>query len=258
MKNKTINLTAPRYWNELNEKQLIYASWLLTQGNMSEPEIWAYAFVRFTGLKVVVALDNDSAIYKKGRQRLTLTTEEVYNFARQFKYLTEGVQEIVPLKRLRRLPASDSRLRGATFAQYLACENNYQAYIFTKDEKYLNRLCACFYFKGSFDDGKTVVLSKKFARLPIHVRQITFLWFTGLKKVLIKQFPNYFVQVDIEEGEEPQAPNMRKQIENIMRTLSGSDVTKVDSIYKVETWTALAELDAKAHEYKVMQSRMKK
>lgn len=256
--NKTINLTAPRYWNELNEKQLKYASWLLQQGGMSEVQIWTYAFVRFTGLKVVLTYGDDMAIYKKKRKRFILSSEQTHTFAKQFKFLTTGIEEINPLKKMARLRASDSRLRGVPFAQYLACENYYQAYIFTQKEEYLNKLCASFYLKGAFDDAHTEKMAKRFRKVPIHVRHTVFLWFSGLKKVLRAQFKNYFVEVGLAEDETPAAPNMRKQIEQIMRTLSGGDVTKVKDIYHVETWTALAELDAKAHEYRIMQSKMKK
>jgi hypothetical protein len=51
---------------------------------------------------------------------------------------------------------------------------------------------------------------------------------------------------------------MRKQIDNMIRTLTGGDVTKTEAIYTVDTWTALAELDAKALEYKELERRIKK
>lgn len=257
MTEKTVELTAPKSWKELNERQLKYAAWLLSTGDLTESEIHAYAFVRFTGIKVV-HWSEDISVFKYKKQRFSLTSEETAWFSKQFEFLTTGIDEVTPLAKLKRLPASDCRLRGATLAQYLACENNYQAFIFRKNPIFLDRLCACLYFKGNFNDAKTEKLARRFARLPFHVRYTVFLWFSGLKKVLKNHFPNYFIELDAASDEKPTAPNMRKQIEQMLRALSGGDVTKVSDIYGVETWTALAELDAKALEYKIMKSKMKK
>ena len=257
MMTREINLTAPRSWKELNPRQLKYVSWLLSQIDITVEEIWTYAFVRLTGIKVHKIL-KDETVFRYKRKRFPLTSDESLAFAKHFSFITEGVEEVTPIPRMARLPASDARLRGCTFAQYLACENYYQAYIFTKKEHFLNQLCAAFYVKGQFDDNQTAKRARRFAKLPFHERYTVFLWFSGLKKVFKENFKNYFVAVDSDEENPPTPPNMRKQIEQMMRALSGGDVTKVPAIWQVETWTALAELDAKAHEYNVMKSKMKK
>jgi len=252
-----IQLTAPTKWKDLNEKQLIYASWLLSTGDLTAEEIWTYAFIRFTGVKVRYhGLQGVRLSYKK--KRFTLDPQECLSFARQFQYLTAGIDEIIPLRKLAGSIGSDPRLRGAPLSQYLACENYYQAFLFKKNPDFLNKLCACFYTKDDFNDGRTEKHARKFAKLPFHVRYTVFLWFSGLKKVLKNHFPNYFIEMEVEESDSPSPPNMRKQIEQMLRALSGGDVTKVSEIYSVDTWTALAELDAKAHEYKVMKQKMKK
>ena len=252
-----IDLTAPTNWKLLNERQLIYASWLLSTGDLTAEEIWTYAFIRLSGLKVIDR-GLDDVILSFHRKRFSLDPQECLSFAKQFQFLTTGIDEIVPLKMMAGYNGSDTRLRGARLSQYLACENYYQAFIFKKNPEFLNRLCACFYFEGDFNDGKTEKRSRKFARLPFHVRYTVFLWFSGLKKVLKNHFPNYFIEMEVNEQESPTPPNMRKQIEQMLRALSGGDVTKVNEIYSVDTWTALAELDAKAYEYKVMKQKMKK
>lgn len=252
-----IELIAPISWKLLNEKQLLYASWLLSTGDLTAEEIWTYAFIRFTGVKVKYnGLQGVSLSYNK--KRFPLDPQECLSLARQFQFLTSGIDEITPVKKMAGACCSDSRLRGARLSQYLACENYYQAFIFKKNPEFLNKLCACFYFKGEFNDRKTEKRSRKFARLPFHVRYTVFLWFSGLKKVLKNHFPNYFIEMEMDERESPTPPNMRKQIEQMLRALSGGDVTKVNEIYSVDTWIALAELDAKALEYKVMKQKMKK
>lgn len=64
---KRIELTAPRSWKELNPKQLQYAAWLLSQPDMTEEEIWTYAFVRFAKIKLKRKNGNEY-IFKIKRQ----------------------------------------------------------------------------------------------------------------------------------------------------------------------------------------------
>ena len=253
--NQVIELKAPTGWRELNENQLVYAAWLLSTGDLTAEEMWTYAFIRFSGIQVK-RWSADVVDFSFQKKRFSLDVQECLSFARKFKFLTSGIEEITPLQKMKGVKAGDPRLRGTPLAQYLACENYYQAFLFKKNPVFLDSLCACFYLKGKFNDAKTEKLSRKFARLPFHVRYTVFLWFSGLKKVLKNHFPNYFVEMQLGEEDSPTPPNMRKQIEQMLRTLSGGDVTKVNDIYSVDTWAALAELDAKTLEYNMMKSKM--
>ncbi len=255
----TINLTAPKSWKELTEKQLTYVSWLMTNKQLSSAEFQTYAFVRFSGIKIIREIEGIFYCRFK-KQYFTLTTEELASFCKQMSWLTFGITEIVPLPELSHKKHIDVRLRNCPFAQYLACENYYQAYIFTKQEKFLNYLIAAFYISGKpFNDNETAKRAKQFEKQPFHLRHTVFLWYYGLKSVLQTNFPHFFQKVEqILEDEEQQAPNMREQINIIIRALTGGDITKSNAIYNADTWTALAELDAKALEYKELEARMKK
>ena len=258
MDNMVINLTTPRSWKELSSKQLIYISWLMCQ-SLTVPEFLTFAFIRLSGI-TVLKKDGDIWYCKRKKERFILTAEQALSFSKQFAWLTSEIGEVTPLSVLKNIKHKDARLHGLPLSQYLACENYYQAFLFTKKEVFLNCLIASFYFNGKeFNDAKTLKLSKKFENLPFRVRHTVFLWFYGFKSVLQKNFPNFFQKVEtILEDEKPQAPNMRVQIDNIIRTLTGGDVTKTEAIYQTETWTALAELDAKARENKDLERRMKK
>ncbi len=254
-----LNLTAPKSWKELSAKHLTYISYLMTNGQITPAELHAFAFVRFTGIRVLKEIDG-GWICKYKKHRFELNPEQVTSFCRQLSWLTDNISEIVPIPELAGRKHSESRLRGCPLKQYLACENYYQAYIFTKEEKYLNCLIAAFYTNGkAFNDGKTLAESKCFEKLPFHIRNTVFLWYYGLKSVLQKNFPHFLQKVEtILEDEEPQAPNMRDIIKNMIRALNGGDVTKTNQIYEINTWEALAELDAKALENQEMERRMSK
>ncbi|MDR1339256.1 MAG: hypothetical protein LBK58_04290 [Prevotellaceae bacterium] len=254
-----INLTAPTSWNELNPEQLTWISWLMCQDSLTAPEFLTYAFVRLSGITILKKVD-DVWYCKRGKDSFSLTAEQVLSFSKQFSRLASGMEEITPVPKIGNIRHQDVRLRGLPFSQYLACENYYQAFLFTKKEEFLNCLIASFYLGNKrFDDGKTLKRSRKFAKLPFHVRHTVFLWFYGLKSVFQENFPSIFQKIEtILEDEKPQAPNMRIQINNMIRALTGGDVTKTDIVFQTETWTALAELDAKARESKELERRMKK
>ena len=253
-----INLTAPQSWKELSPKQLIYISWLMCRGNLTEKEFHTYAFVRLTGIKVLNKVD-DTWHCKYKKNHFTLSAEQVLSFSGQFTWLTQSIGEVTPLPELKKIAHQDVRLRKLPLEQYLACENYYQAYLFTKKEEFLNKLIASFYLGDEeFNDGYTAERAELFEKLSFHIRHTVFLWFYGLKSVFQKQFPNFFQKVESTFDEKPQAPNMLTQINNMIRMLNGGDITKTETIYKIDTWEALAELDAKARENKELERRMKK
>jgi hypothetical protein len=231
----------------------------MTNLKLSPAELQAYAFVRFTGIKVKHKHSGYWLCEYKNRL-FTLTPDEVLSFSRQMKWITNSIGEINPLPKMAGYTHVHNRLMEHPFSQYLCCENYYQAYIFTKDLNFLRCLAACFYQSESeFNDGNTLNRAKDFEKVPFHVLHTVFLWYYGLKFVLQQSFPHFFQKVEmILEDEQPKAPNMREQINNIIRALTGGDVTKVKEIYRVETWAALAELNAKALENKELEARMKK
>ncbi|MDR2086836.1 MAG: hypothetical protein LBP72_06635 [Dysgonamonadaceae bacterium] len=253
-----LDLTAPRSWKELSPGQLIYISWLMTSRQLTKEELHTCAFVRFTGIQVLHKKAGYWLCYHRKRY-FTLSPEQALFFCRKFAWLTDSIGEVTPLPKLKGVAHHDARLRGLPFIQYISCESYYQAFIHTKDEKYLNCLIASFYLgEEKFDDRLTQERAVRFQKLPFHIRHTVFLWYYGLKSVFQTQFPYLFQKVEYAAEEEPQAPDMRGQINSMVRSLTGGDITKTDAIYQIDTWTALAELNAKALEYKEMENRMKK
>jgi hypothetical protein len=255
-----LDLTAPKSWKELSEKQLVYISWLMTNRQLSPAELHTYAFVRLTGIRIRHR-HSGYCLCEYQKRLFTLSPEQILSFSQQFAWLTSGIGEITPLAAMNGFPHVDARLQNTPFKQYLACENNYQAYIHTKNILYLHRLAACFYDTDGlgFSDSRAVENAGKFAKMPFHILHTVFLWYYGLKSVYQQHFPYFFQKTEtILEDEKPQAPDMREQINGMIRTLTGGDVTKTGAIVETDTWTALAELNAKAREYKELEARMNK
>jgi hypothetical protein len=258
--NPEVRLSAPKSWKELSAGQLVYISWLMTHTQLSKEELHAYAFVRFTGIKVEHNCPDGRWLCCFKDRRFTLSPEQALSLCRQFSWLTGSIGEVTPLPKLAGVARQDVRLRGLPLIQYIACENYYQAFIHSGDEQHLNCLIASFYLGNEkFNDALTAERSSRFRNLPFHIRYTVFLWYYGLKTVFQRHFPYFFQKTEpVPEDGEPQAPNMREHIDNMLRALTGGDVTKTEAVYQTETWTAFAELNAKAREYRELEARMKR
>ncbi|GAP73086.1 hypothetical protein SAMD00024442_6_50 [Candidatus Symbiothrix dinenymphae] len=255
----SVELTAPRSWSELTPRELLYVSWLMTNMKLTPAEFQAYAFVRFTGITV----KNQAAKAwrcRLGKTRFNLSPEQVLSFCKQMEYLTTGIDRITPLPILQNRIHVNDLLYGVPFNQYLFCENNYQAFIHTKEPLYLQRLAAGFYTNDDeYTETNALAAAKEFAEVPFYELHTVFLWYYGLKSVFQKRFPHFFQKVErILEDDEPQAPNFGEQSDNMVRALTGGDITKNAQVYASNTWDALAELDAKAKENKELEARMNK
>jgi hypothetical protein len=254
-----INLSTPQTWKQLAPQQLLYVSRLMLRPGISPLELHTLAFARFAGIKILRRHGDYFLCLSPDGNYFTLQPLQASSFARQMQFLTSGVDEITPLSRIARRTHVSPRLYGAPLVQYIACENYYQAYIHTRQQRYLHSLAACFYTSGRpFDDSRTARRARHFITQPPHILYTVFLWYTGLKTVLSKHFPNYFQKIESDPDLEPQAPDMQAQIRSIIRALTGGDVTRNAQIYQVDTWEALAELDAKAREARELEARIKK
>jgi hypothetical protein len=56
------------------------------------------------------------------------------------------------------------------------------------------------------------------------------------------------------EDDQSRAPDMRGQIDGMIRALTGGDIIKTGAVTVMETWTALAGLNAKACEYRELEA----
>jgi hypothetical protein len=253
-----LELASPQSWKELSEKQLVYISRLMTGRQLSPEELQTCAFVRLAGIRVHHR-HSGSWLCKHGKRLFTLSPEQVLSFSRQFAWLTSGIGEVTPLSAMEGFPHVNARLQETPFKQYLACENNYQAFIHTKNEDFLRRLAACFYCVDGleFSDGRAIENARKFDKTPFHILYTVFLWYYGLKSVFRQHFPCLFRKVEsVMEDGQPRAPDMRGQIDGMIRALTGGDITKTGAVAATETWTALAELNAKAREYRELEASM--
>lgn len=252
-----VEFNIPTKWEDLTDRQLVWVSWILTSSETrTEEEIQVLALKTFSGLEIVDLVGPGIFACKMKGKEFNLSSEDI-NFVREkLSYLTSSFVGVKPLSRMAGRRAHDPMLQGMPFAQYLAIENYYQAFIFTKNQEHLAKMAAAYYC-APFDDSQTEKRSRDFMRIAPHILHTAFMWYIGLKETLRCQFPNLFSYAETEEEDgEPTPPDMRKQIANMMRMLSSGDVTRHEAIYNVDTWAALEELDAKAMEVAEMNKRL--
>lgn len=133
--------------------------------------------------------------------------------------------------------AADLRLRSLPFGKYIQTENYYQAYLQTQDSGKLVMMARQLY---------DVPMGKTLNPEPAELLGVLF-WFMAVKKYYASVF-NHFLK-PVSEGQDAGTQQSQLEMTNAMiRLLSKGDVTKVNDIYKVDTWLALTELDALAKE----------
>lgn len=246
-----VELTAPKNFSEMSEKQLRYLCALLVAGQ-TESQIHVKCFVRFTGIKIV-AYKEHIYFFKKPKTTgfFQLTDEQVASFASQFKFLTSRYEGIKPFERIG-LDAKpyERLLRDTNFATYFEAENSYQAYIFKKDENYLVRLLAVLY-----QTTAEYILKNATAQ----DRIMCLMWFIGIKEYFAKKWKYLFKKDDLDDGndDEPVPPNMFEIITNQVRILTQGDITKNKLVLGSPTWDALTELDNKCREYEQLKKQSK-
>lgn len=253
---KKIELTIPSDWKSLSEKQLLFYSFLLLNGN-SETELLTKCFCRFAGITVDKTTIPGTWVCTKKKEVFLLHDWEMVDFMHRLDFLINGIKEITPLRKLAGCSHVNARLQGTSFKHYLACENYYQAFVHTKNEHYLHCLAAAFYTgEKPFNDAETARRAAKFKKADPEKLYTVLMWYAGLKEVLSHFFPHFFER-KMEDNTTEQPVNMRDQINGMLRALHGGDITKLEAVQETETWQALAELDAKAREAKEMEKQMK-
>ena len=254
-----IDITLPKSWKELSKKQLLYISTLMLSGNTNE-EIQTKCFFMFAGIKVLKSINNERWLCKCKKGKFILQEYEVLSFSKKLSFLTDPITEITPLALLAGQKHIQPQFRGVTFRQWFNAENYYQAYLFTKDEHYLNCLCAVIYCDPKKFDVKLINRhSRKFNKKSYVKRFTVFLFYSGFKDRLSKEFKHFFQRLNSAGDQVSIAPpKMGEYLDNMLHALNLGDITKNTEILNSECWAAFAMLDKVTKENQEMQNRLQK
>lgn len=255
-----LNLTLPKSWKELDETQFLYVCNLMLWEN-TPTEIQTKCFIFFNGITVVKHLDSGMWICKHKKKRFTISDYEVQSFGKRLSFLTDGITEVNPLSEMAGFKHINPRFEGCPFKQWMAAENYYQAFIYTKQDIYLDKLCAVVYSSGiEFDDGDTTKRCKAFKKVSMVQKLTVFIMYAGLKDRLSKEFSYFFQKTGGKSNQETdrKPPKMREHFSNMIYVLNGGNVGETDKVLNAECWRAFDTLNRKARENQEMEQRIKK
>ena len=233
-------VSVPTAWHELTEPQLLYILRLLVEG-VPPDSVEVYAFLRFAGLGVVRA-EGDCLIVRKGGRLFPLSRRDVVLGAMALDFIHEPPPVPQRPARWRGVAAVDAELHGVPFGEYLQIENYMQRYLQQPEDGLLYAMARLLY-PGLTREAQP----KVFRYLIIH-------WLMGLKMLFARLYPDLFRPAPAEDG----LPDLREMMLAQIRALTAGDVTKEHGVLNVDTWTALAELNAKAREAKELERIYKK
>ncbi|NDV96442.1 hypothetical protein D0T84_16195 [Dysgonomonas sp. 521] len=255
-----LNLTLPKSWKELSEKQFLYVCNLMLWEN-TPTEIQTKCFLFFAGITVQEYLNDGTWICIHNKKRFTISDYEVQYFAKKLSFLTDTITEVNPLQEMAGFKHINPRFEGCPFKQWMAAENYYQAFVYTKQDIHLDKLCAVVYSSGiDFNDADTIKRSKAFKKVPMVQKLTVFIMYAGLKDRLSKEFSHFFQRVAVKSDQESarKPPKMREHFSNMIYVLNGGNVGETDKVLNAECWRAFDTLNRKAHENQEMEQRIKK
>ncbi|MFV0538844.1 MAG: hypothetical protein ACK5M3_15990 [Dysgonomonas sp.] len=260
-----LNLTLPKSWKELTEKQLLYVSNLMLWEN-TPTETQTKCFLFFTGTTVLDYLNSGAWVCLHNKKRFTISDYDVQFFAKKLSFLTDTITEVNPLPEMAGYKHIHPRFEGCTFKHWMAAENYYQAFIYTKHDAFLDRLCAVIYSidkcnsDNEFNDSQTAKRSNQFKKTSLVHKMTVFVMYARLKDRLSQEFSYFFQKVSAKPDKEtsPKPPKMREHFSNMIYVLNGGSVGETEKVLNSECWRAFDTLNRKARENQEIEQRIRK
>lgn len=247
METLTVNLTLPTSWKQLTDRQLRFIFRLIAKG-CTEAEVKAHCLLRWAGLRVVGHLSDGRTLLKQTRSgagrtggglMFPVSIAQLANLLQTLAWLGELPHHPVRISRIGRFKkhkAAEASLHGLPFEAFLYCDNLYQGYLHTQDAELLRQMAEVLY------DALGIKLS------PAESVGV-FYWFAAVKQLFAKTFTHFLQPVNEDGGNMMQASLATRLTEAMnaqLRALTKGDITKEETVRRLDTWRALYELDALA------------
>ena len=247
---KTIDIKLPRGWEDLTQKQLRYLFNLIAQGYSVE-EVKTFCLFRWNKITILHRYGDNGYMCKKGKERFVLTALQVAQAIAALDWLKSLPAYPIRLQRIGRLRAVPADFQGVPFETFIVCDNLYQGYISTQNEKLLDEMARYLYRSSHFS---LIVRISPADRIGV------FYWFASLKAMLSKEFKNFLQpatsdNANLLDSDRSQYEILTAAVNAQIRALTKGDVTKEKEVLALDTWRALTELDALAKEYQELNSK---
>ena len=252
---QVINISIPKSWQELPDKELRFVFKLL-QGNYSLAQIKTLCLLRWGQLKVVhrerLRVGERSSgmgavfIMRYQKKNYPFTATQIMESTEALAWLGDFPQYPVRLSRIGIYRPVRADFQNVSFGDFLALDNLYQGFLQTQKPELLHDMALVMY------QTKHIHLSK--------VEQINiFYWFTSLKRWFANMFSHFFKMAEGSENGSTvlSFKELQQNMNTQIRALTGGDITKEHEVLAMDCWRALTELEAKAVDYEDMKKSTK-
>ena len=229
-----LKIKIPTTWQELTQPQLEYLLKLKASG-LADATIQTAAFLHFAQLNIYKT-EKEAVHLRRGLRLYRVKPTDITLAAMQLDFITDPPTLPQLLQEYRGHKSIDQELHGLPFGHYLRLENLLQQYLREQHEELIQQAATIIYPDITPEECDTTL-----AYAILH-------WYNGLKTYFAATFPDLFRRINT-NGQDEQ-PDLRDAMLAQIRALTGGDVTKEEAVLNVDTWTAIAELDAKAREAK--------
>lgn len=231
-----IDITLPRSWRDMSQEKLRYFFSLMAMG-FGQDQIKTYCLFRWGNLEVVQQMGK-SYMLKKDKKEFLASPMLIASCVDCLSFLDEMPTYPTNLRKIGRYECLPFNFSEVPFKKFIICDNLYQGYMTTKKDDLLEEMAKVLY-------NPRVKLSNP--------ERISILyWWASLKNYFNSEFKYFFNGTSSGTLTGEQVKNaMNAQI----RALTGGDITKEKEVLAMDTWRALTELDAKAHDYEELERK---
>ncbi len=229
-----IDLSIPKSWQELPDKELRYVFRLLN-GSFTITQVKARCLLRWAGMRV---LRQEGALFvvRYKKQVFPISALQITEAISNLEWLGDFPSVPVRLSRIGFHRAVRADLQNVTFEDFLTLDNLYQGYLQTQKADLLH-------------DMALILYQARFIRLTKEEATCIFYWFTSVKRYFASLFTNFFSSATDGEVFSPSYKQLQDNVNTQIRALTGGDITKEREVLRMDCWRALTELDAKAKDY---------
>lgn len=232
----TLNLTTPKDWQELSDKELRYVFRLLA-GNYSLPQIKSLCLMKWAKMRVLRREGAVFIIEHEGKS-YPLTALQVTEATTTMTWLDGVPGYPVRLSQIGKHRPVRADFQDVSFGDFLILDNLYQGYLQTKRADLLAEMAQIMYRAEKM-------------KLAPEEEVCIFYWFASVKQMFASMFRHFLKPVSTDEtmGGAPSFQQLQESMNAQLRALTGGDITKEKQVLEMDCWRALTELDAKAKDY---------
>lgn len=231
-----IDLVLPKEWKEVQGKHLVKLARIFLK-YQEKPEFLTQCFLLFSGWKILnrreFIEDNKTQYwFKSGNWKFYINSDLFHSLVTSISFISDKIELPAGNPPIKGYKACNYKLYNVTLEEYLEADNFYNAFVSTKQYKYLGKMVAVLYKKKSHLVFHRISRAEKYA---------VFIWFSGVKSLFVHKYPYLFTggsgSASVESPEE--------SILNLLSALNDGKPHDNERIFKTHVHECFHELNLK-------------